>query len=71
MYTSINGIYENGQLILLEEPPTNKNSKVIITFISEDETTKLTKRRLGGLEGKISIPDDFNDPLEDLEEYMS
>jgi hypothetical protein len=28
------------------------------------------KRVLGGLEGKISVPDDFNEPLEDLKDYM-
>lgn len=26
--------------------------------------------RLGSLEGKISIPDDFNEPLEDFADYM-
>ena len=31
---------------------------------------KPIKRKLGGLEGKISIPDDFNEPLDDLKEYM-
>lgn len=71
MYTSIKGIYENGQLILLEVPPTRKKSEVIVTFISEEEEVKPAKRRLGGLEGKISIPDNFNDPLGDFEEYMS
>lgn len=70
MYTSINGIYEDGKFILLETPPTREKSRVIITFISEEKAESV-KRRLGGLEGKVSIPDDFNDRLEDLEEYMS
>ena len=26
--------------------------------------------RLGGLEGKINIPADFDEPLEDLKDYM-
>ena len=28
------------------------------------------KAKLGGWEGKINIPDDFNTPLEDFREYM-
>ena len=30
----------------------------------------LRKRILGGLEGKISVPKDFNEPLKDLKDYM-
>ena len=71
MYTSIDGVYENGRLTLLESPPTHKKAKVIVTFIEEDQPSELTKRRLGGLEGKVSVPDDFNAPLDDLEEYTS
>lgn len=33
-------------------------------------TPQLKKAKLGGWEGKISIPDDFNTPLEDFKEYM-
>ncbi|MCL1912450.1 MAG: type II toxin-antitoxin system RelB/DinJ family antitoxin [Eubacteriaceae bacterium] len=28
------------------------------------------KAKLGGWEGKINVPDDFNAPLEDFKEYM-
>ena len=71
MYATINGIFENGTLLMLETPPTLKKSKVVITFMEELEIpAKSMKRKLGGLEGKISIPDDFNEPLDDLKEYM-
>ena len=71
MYATINGIFENGTLLMLETPPTVKKSKVVITFMEELEMpAKSIKRKLGGLEGKISIPDDFNEPLDDLNEYM-
>ncbi|MPR33697.1 DUF2281 domain-containing protein [Salmonirosea aquatica] len=69
MYTSISGVYENGKLTLLEAPPTQKKAKVIITFI-EDEDNITSQRKLGGLEGKITLPDDFNEPLDDLKDYM-
>ena len=32
---------------------------------------KHSKRELGGLEGKINVPDDFNEPLECFKDYMS
>lgn len=75
MYTSISGLFENGQLTLLERAPTSKKSKVVITFLEEVDVPesashKPAKRRLGGLEGKITLPDDFNEPLDDLTEYM-
>jgi hypothetical protein len=36
MYTTINGIYDNGQIILSETPPTEKRMKVLITFVEEN-----------------------------------
>jgi hypothetical protein len=75
MLTQIRGKYEDGKLILLEKAPVEK-ADVIITFL-EERHPALRKRqpggllRLGELEGKrYSIPDDFNEPLEDLNEYM-
>jgi hypothetical protein len=74
MYTAIKGIYENGQVILEEPPPTAKKSKVFVMFIPEEEPNAEPVAqgvRLGSLAGKgYSIPDDFNDPLEDLAEYQ-
>ena len=70
MYSSIKGLFENGKLILLETPPTKKKSKVVITFLEELQESTTTKRRIGGLEGKIGTPEDFNEPINDLNEYM-
>lgn len=74
MYTAVNGIYENGQLTLTERPPTTRRSKVVILFLDEPEDISSfgssSGVRLGSLEGKFSIPDDFNDSLDDLKEYM-
>lgn len=36
MYTTINGIYDKGQIILSETPPTEKRMKVLITFVEEN-----------------------------------
>jgi hypothetical protein len=39
MYTAIKGIYENGQIVLQEEPPTRKKMKVLVTFLDEAEAS--------------------------------
>ncbi|WP_435356845.1 hypothetical protein [Emticicia sp. SJ17W-69] len=74
MYTAINGIYENGQFVLAETPPTSKKTKVVIMFMEEVETLPKNKKKgvkLGSLAGKgYNIPDNFNEPLDDLKDYM-
>ena len=69
MYTAIKGIYENGVLTMTETPPQIKKSEVVILFMNDADTPKKGVK-LGSLEGKFSIPDDFNEPLDDLKEYM-
>ena len=75
MYTAVNGIYEDGQLMLTERPPTTRKTRVVVLFLNEQTSTDPTETvlkgvRLGSLEGKYSIPDNFNDPLADLSDYM-
>lgn len=71
MLTAIKGTYQNGQVILDEPAPTNKTVPVLVTFLEkEDQQSNKPNRIIGSLEGKISIPDDFNEPLDDLKEYM-
>jgi len=69
MLTTIKGIYKNGQIVLDEIPPTKNKSKVVVTFLEEIPLSP-SKRRLGSLKGKIGIPDNFNEPLDDLKDYM-
>ncbi len=78
MYTAVKGKYENGILTLLEPVPDISESEVIVTFLNVEETEKpLQRREPGGLlrlehlKGKkIVIPDDFDEPLDDLKDYM-
>jgi len=72
MLTTIKGIYDNGQIVLDEMPPTKSKSKVVVTFLEEIESSSpFTKTRpFGSLKGKIGIPDNFNEPLDDLKDYM-
>jgi hypothetical protein len=69
MLTAVNGIYENGRIILDENPDFNKKMKVIVTFTEEVFVPK-EKRQSCILNGKVWMADDFNSPLDDLKEYM-
>ncbi len=72
MLNAIKGTYQNGQVILKEPAPTNETVPVLVTFLEKEEQHLNIKshRIIGSLEGKISIPDDFNELLDDLKEYM-
>ena len=70
MLTAIKGYYEKGKIVLKEEAPVQSRTDVIVTFLTGDDENNVGKRIPGGLKGKVSIPDDFNEPLDDLKEYM-
>ncbi len=73
MYAAIKAIYENGRIIFSEKPPTTEKTNVIVMFI--DESVNIENHHkgvtIGSLAGKgYHIPDDFNEALDDLTEYM-
>ncbi|MPR33453.1 DUF2281 domain-containing protein [Salmonirosea aquatica] len=72
MYTAIKGIYENGKLTLLEPAPDVEKAEVLVTFLEETtHSFRKKKRTLGGLKSLGgSIPEDFNEPLDDLKDYV-
>ena len=71
MLVTIKGVYENGKIKLIEPAPTNETVPVLVTFLEKDEQLQgKHKIVIGSLEGKISVPDDFDEPLDDLKEYM-
>lgn len=71
MLTTIKGIYNQGKVILHEEPPVQTTTEVMVTFLTDKKPENLqSKRKLGGLEGKVTLPDDFNEPIDDLKDYM-
>lgn len=64
MLTTIKGYYDHGQIILEEAPPVETKTEVMVTFLTEKSLINTpAKRKLGGLEGKEPLPDDFNGPL--------
>ncbi len=50
--------------------PCSVKNRGFITFLTEDNENTVGKRIPGGLKGKVSLPDDFNEPLDDLNDYM-
>lgn len=72
MITAIEGIYENGQIILKEKPEHITKARVIVIFEEEVPETKYapTKRPFGLSKGAFTLSDDFNEPLDDQKEYM-
>ena len=71
MLTTIKGIYKEGHIILKEEAPVNTETEVIVTFMIDEPVVPKTGKRIPGrLKGRISISDDFNEPLDDLKDYM-
>jgi hypothetical protein len=73
MLSTIKGIYENGKIIFTEEPPFKTKWEILITFLndlSEVAPLKNNQVRFGSLQGKINLPADFNEPLDELKEYM-
>ena len=75
MPTTIKAIYDHGKITPLEEPPV-KDAKVEVTITFPDapgsSRSELPEQKimLGILEGRINTPDDFNEPLDDLKDYM-
>ncbi len=70
MLTTIQGYYDQGKITLKEIPTVTEKTEVIVTFLNNKSESKNKTRTPGGLKGLVSIPDDFNEPLEDLKEYM-
>jgi len=73
MFTQISGVYNNGNIILDEQPSLSKPVKVVVTFMEEEEVIVKKKKPLvfGFGKGTVTfMSPDFNEPLEDLKDYM-
>ena len=71
MTTTIEGIYENGQITLNELPKDIKKAQVKVIFEEEENIEKTGKRKLGTMRGKFEIADDFDEPMTELEEFWT
>ena len=60
---------KNGKLILAQPLPPDLEGKTFQIFIPEQNTTK-KRRQSGSAKGQIWMSPDFDEPLEDFEDYM-
>ena len=71
MLTTIKGIFDHGAIVLSEPPPVHDKTEVFVTFLSGDEADHRKQRgEPGALKGLVTLPADFNEPLDDLRDYM-
>lgn len=71
MLTAISGTFTNGQIVLERLPKFKKQTKVLVIFEEEvEKSTESKKRTFGISKGNIELSSDFNEPLDDLKEYM-
>ncbi|MBF0238049.1 MAG: hypothetical protein HQM12_10110 [SAR324 cluster bacterium] len=68
---SVNGIYENGKVTLLEPLPHVAKARVIVTILEEQPSLapqkKSTNSWLGCMRGQLKTKGDIISPLEDVE----
>jgi hypothetical protein len=71
MLTTIKGVFDHGTVILSEPPPVRERGDVLVTFLNGGDAGMGRQRGApGALKGLVTLPEDFNEPLEDLREYM-
>ena len=71
MLTTIRGVYDHGKIILAEEPHIHSKTEVIVTFLTKENDKNDKKRGApGALKGLVNMPDDFNEPLDEMKDYM-
>jgi predicted DNA-binding antitoxin AbrB/MazE fold protein len=77
---AIKAIYDDGKFMLKQPIPVKGKYEVVITFIEpiNEETANISQlanklpcsTAKGLWKGKVWMSDDFNEPLEEMKEYM-
>ncbi|MBW3538985.1 MAG: hypothetical protein KY476_01830 [Planctomycetes bacterium] len=67
MFNSVEGVFRNGQVELLERPPALEETRVIVTFLPVErragEPPNFTPQELADLRGKLQAwEEDWNAP---------
>ena len=72
MLKSIEGIFRNGKVELLESPPQTEESRVVITFLSSENSVGLEARGINAAQAENlrtrlrTFADDWNRPEMDV-----
>jgi len=70
---TVKALYDGTNIRLLQPAPVKDEWEVLVTFVEPTNMSGVEADRramFGCLKGKINVPDDFNEPLEDFKEYM-
>ena len=70
---AIKAIYDGVNFTPIQPVPVNENYEVIIIFANPIKPAAQLSTRanfIGMFEGKIRMADDFNEPIEEMMEYM-
>jgi hypothetical protein len=70
MSVAVKAYYENGEVKLTEPAPTKENVPVTVVFPEPEKPLKKNEIKFGSLAGKIQVPDNFDEELDELKEYM-
>lgn len=70
MIASVRGTYENGHITLDEDLPVIAGTKVVVTVVSEMNEVQKPAIQFGRMKGTFWMSDTFNEPLDDLTDYM-
>ena len=71
MTTTIDGIYENGKITLNELPKNIEKAQVKVVFEEVEKKEGTGKRKMGIFKGTITMSDDFDEPMTELEEFWT
>ena len=66
---TLKGTSKNGQIILEKPLPPDLEGKQLEILIIEEKPKK-KRRQSGSAKGQILMSPDFDEPLEDFEDYM-
>ena len=68
---TLKGISKNGQIILEKPLPSDLEGKQLEILIIEEKSKTKKRRQSGSAKGQIWMSPDFDEPLEDFEDYIS
>ena len=67
---TLKAISKNGQIILQQPLPSHLEGKELEVLIVEKTTKTKKRRQSGSAKGQIQMSADFDEPLDDFQNYM-
>lgn len=71
MLITIKAIFEKGEVKLEVPAPTEEKVSVTVTFPDAEKPLEKNEIKFGSLAGKIAVPSNFDNEMDELNEYMN